>query len=560
MSVRLQGIGAAPGVAVAAPWLYRPPTGEAEDRLDLAEAVERASADLERLAERLRGRGREEEAGILDAQALIAQDPELLGAAERARVAGRSASQAILDAGEEQAAVLAALDDELLAARAADVRDVAARIARVIRGQSIPPLERRSIAVAADLPPSVTAELDPSLLVGIALEAGSPTAHAAILARAFGIPAVVSVSGLLDGVAGAASIGIDGGTGEVIVDADAEDRARLEAAVEAWREQQRADRELASEPLATRDGHRVAMLANIGQPDEAQRAADAGAEGIGLFRTEFMFMGRSSAPSVAAQADAYTTAFAPFAGKPAVIRLLDIGGDKPLPYLEQPREENPFLGVRAIRLAARNRELLVGQARAIVEAAGRTDAEVWVMAPMVGDLADVELVRGLIAEAGGAEAPIKVGIMVELPAAAVMADQLAAAVDFFSVGTNDLTQYLLAADRTNPSLAERQDAMHPAVLRSIREVVRAGHAAGIPVAVCGEMGGDPVGAVALVGLGIDELSMDASSFGPVKRAVASVTRADAERLAAAACDSRSAAEARELVGAGVRAPVGAGHG
>jgi phosphotransferase system enzyme I (PtsI) len=323
----------------------------------------------------------------------------------------------------------------------------------------------------------------------------------------------------------------------------------------AAREEQRtADAALRTVPLATADGHRVTLLANVGRPEESQAAADAGAEGIGLFRTEFLFMGRTSAPSVAAQAAAYAEAFAAFPGRPVVVRTLDIGGDKQLPYLRQEPEENPFLGVRAIRLAARepNRTLLVDQLRAILAAAAQTTAEIWVMAPMVADLDDVAVVRGLLEEAGGAGASVKVGIMVELPAAVLLADQLAARVDFFSIGTNDLTQYTLAVDRTNAALAARQDPMHPAVLRAIGTVVDAAKARGIPVAVCGEMAGDPAGAVVLAGLGIDVLSMDPRTFGPVMRAVGAVTRAQARVAAAEAAGSTSAEEARRIIDALLR--------
>jgi phosphoenolpyruvate-protein phosphotransferase len=559
MSRVLHGIGAAPGVATAPAWVFRAPSG-GPDSTGLVPASKAAARELQALAIRLRKAGRPDEAGILDAQALMAADPELLDAAERHAGAGGSASEAILAAGEEQASALAALGDEVISARAADVRDVAERIARVIRGEALPILERRSIAVAADLPPSVTAELDPALLVGIALEAGSPTAHAAILSRALGIPAVVGVAGLLEAVSQADVIGLDGETGEVTIDPDAAARRRLDAAAKARRDVDAADAAIRQTPLATGDGHRVILAANIGRPEEAAPAAAAGAEGIGLFRTEFMFMGRASAPSTEAQEAAYLEALAPFPGRPVVIRLLDVGGDKQLPYLDLPPETNPFLGVRAIRLAAHNRGLLVGQLRAILRAAGRSTAEVRIMAPMVGDVAGVDLVRELISEAGGGDAAVKVGIMIELPAAAILADQLAEAVEFFSIGTNDLTQYLLAADRTNPALAALQDPMHPAVLRSIRAVIGAGHARGIPVAVCGEMAGDPDAAIVLTGLGIDELSMDQGSFGPVKRRLAAVGRDHAVAIASQASEAQSAAEARNLVTDALRLTVGAGRG
>lgn len=545
-AITLRGVAAAPGVAIARAWRYAPPTG-GPDRIGLGEASARAAVALEALADRLDAGGREEEAGILDAQALMAQDPELLAAARRRVEAGAAASDAILGAGDEQASLLEGLGDDVLSARAADVRDVAERIARLIRGQEVPSLEERSIAVAEDLPPSVTAELDPALLAGIVLEAGSPTAHAAILSRALGIPAVVGVRGLLASVDARSEIGVDGGTGEVVVDPDADARRRLESAAIAANEQVATDEALRGTALATRDGHRVMLGANIGRPEEAATAAALGAEGVGLFRTEFMFMGRTSAPTVETQAEAYAAALEPFAGRPVVIRLLDVGGDKQLPYLHQEREDNPFLGVRALRLAATNRQLLVGQLRAIARAAERSTAETWIMAPMVADLDDAALLHTLVAEAGGPWPGVKVGIMVEIPSAALLSEALGRAVEFFSIGTNDLTQYLLAVDRTNAALAERQDPMHPAVLRAIRATVDGGHVAGIPVAVCGEMAGDPVGAVALVGLGVDELSMDPRSFGSVKRAVAGVTLDEARAVATAACDAETAAVARQLV-------------
>jgi phosphocarrier protein FPr len=320
------------------------------------------------------------------------------------------------------------------------------------------------------------------------------------------------------------------------------------------------DEALRQTPLATRDGHRLTLAANIGRPDEAARAVAAGAHGIGLFRTEFMFMGRASAPSIDEQEAAYAEAMAPFSGRPVVIRLLDVGGDKQLPYLQLPPEANPFLGMRAIRLAAHDRGLLVDQLKAILAAARRSSADVRIMAPMVGDLAGVDLLRDLISEAGWTDAAVKVGIMVELPAAAILADQLAEAVDFFSIGTNDLTQYLLAADRTNPALAAEQDPMHPAVLRSIRAVITAGHARGVPVAVCGEMAGDPDAAIVLTGLGIDELSMDPGSFGAVKRRLARISFDHAAAIASQASDARSAAEARSVVTDALRWTAGASRG
>ncbi len=556
----LRGVAAAPGVAIAPPW--RPPEAAPHAAGSLVhgrvEAAERAATELGGLSQRLQAAGRSEEAEIFEAQAMMAADPELLEAAAALEAEGMPADAAILAAGEGAADVLAAIDDELLAARAADVRDVAARIARIMRGDEPPRLDARAIAVAVDLPPSVTAELDPALLAGIALEAGSRTAHAAILARALEIPAVVGTAGLLAAVEGAAEIAVDGERGEVFVDPDAAQRADIDGRAVADAQRRAADEAMHDRPLATADGRRLMIAANIGGPEESARAIDAGAEGVGLFRTEFMFMGRATAPDEATQTAAYASVLSAFGERPVVIRLIDLGGDKGLPYLPLPPEENPFLGVRALRLAdAGHTDLIVTQLRAILAAGERTGREPWIMAPMVADLGDVHRLHELVAMAStGRVLSVKprVGIMVEIPAVALIADLVAPEVAFFSIGTNDLTQYLLAADRTNSALADRQDPMHPAVLRTIRHVVEGGHAHGIPVAVCGEMAGDPSGAMALAGLGIDELSMDAGAFGGVKRAVAS---AASEELAAAverAMAVERAAEARaifdELRGAG----------
>ena len=548
---RLRGVAAAPGVAYApAARLERGGPATAARR-DLDAAVAEAVAQLDALAARLRGGGRDDEAGIFDAQAMLAADEMLLDAARVEIASGAAPDAAISSAGDEMAATLAVLDDEVLAARAADVRDVAARIARAIRGESAARLAGRAIVIAHDLAPSVTAELDPALLAGFALEAGSRTAHAAILARSLGIPAVVGLAGLLDIVSDGAAILVDGDAGELVVEPSAVERARADVVTTARRDDVERDRELAAEPLATADGRRVTLAANIGRPDEAAGALAGGAEAIGLLRTEFMFLGRSSAPDEEMQRGAYASVLAAFGGRPVVIRLLDVGGDKPLPYLPLEPEANPFLGVRAIRLVDVQPEVLAIQLRAIVRAAAASGIETpSLMAPMVADLADVRILRGLVdaavATTGVAVRP-RIGIMVEVPSAILVAPELAAAVDFMSIGTNDLTQYLLAADRTNARLATRQDPMHPAVLRAIAMVVAGAASHATPVAVCGEMAGDPIGAVTLVGLGVDELSMDPAAFGAVKRAVRRVTLDEAQQLARRCLDAEDATAGRRIV-------------
>jgi phosphoenolpyruvate-protein phosphotransferase len=529
----------------------------------LEPAADAAAGQLEALASSLRERGAGSEAEILDAQSLMAGDPGLIDEAVRLAAAGMPPVDAVRAAAQGFAATIAALDDPVLAARAVDVLDVVDRIARILLGVAVERPDRPSIAVADDLPPSVTAELPPGSLLGIVLEASTPLAHAAILARGLGIPAVVAVGGLHAAVdrAGwnpAPIVLVDGDRGEVIVaptDAECAERMDRSSAI--------ADRRmhgvaLRDRPAATADGTRVRLLANIGSPRDIARALAVQPEGVGLLRTEFLFMERSREPTEDEQVDAYREILEAFgSNRPVVIRLADIGGDKQLPYLDLPPEANPFLGVRAIRLAYRSPELLVRQLRAISRAAAQAGVTPHVMAPMVATLADVALFdslcedaqRGLAADGLPRANRVIRGIMVEVPSAAFLAPDLARRAEFFSIGTNDLTQYVLAADRTNAALAGLQDALHPAVLRAIAAVVAGAGVAGIPVAVCGELAGDPAGALVLVGLGITELSADPNSLDPLRAILASVARDDLERLAAAALEAADAASVRRLAGA-----------
>lgn len=578
---QLVGTPAAPGSAVGPVWRYRaveaavsrnaaevPPTS-------IAAAAAAAAAQLRTLAERVRTTGRIEEAEIFEAQALMAADPLIVEAAlEIAQAEGATnpsaLAQAVVTAAATVSATLAELEDELLAARAADVRDVGARIGRILLGQVIEPPLRPSIAIADDLPPSVTIDLPAGSLIGIALEAGTRTSHAAILARALGISAVVGVRGLLAAIdaelklaadADDVVVAVDGDAGVVVLrpsDADLaalRDRARTRAVSAA------AAETLRGTPGATRDGHRVLLLANIGRPEEAERAIAAGAEGVGLFRTEFMFMGRSETPTEDEQVRAYAEVLARFGpDRPVVIRLADIGGDKPIPYLGLAPESNPFLGVRGLRLAYEvARPLLVTQIRAIARAGAAAGSVPHFMAPMVATLEDVELLLELRAEAfagldreGRKRAErVVTGIMIEVPSAALIADRLAPLVDFFSIGSNDLTQYVLAADRTNGRLGSLQDALHPAVLLAIDSTVRGAQDAGIPVAVCGELASDPAGALVLTGLGVEELSMDAAALDAVRLSLSESTHPQLGLLAREALKASSAAAVRNLVSASI---------
>lgn len=585
MTTIVKGLGAAPGIAIGPVWLYEPAQATAGEPAaaghDPAQAIERATAEaareLESLADRLRAAGRGEEAGIFDAQALMAEDDALVAEAVRRARAGVPLVIAVQEAAALAAGVIAAVEDELLAARAADVRDVGMRVCRILTGTVIELPAVPSVIVGEDIPPSFSAEIPPGLALGFALAAGSRTAHAVILARSLGLPAVVGAAGVceaaaasLQGPGTAVTAAVDGESGEVFLDVDPALADELRARGRRLIERRARAAMLRARPGATADGRRVLLVANIGTPDEAPRALEAAAEGVGLFRTEFLFLSRASAPTEAEQVTAYRRVLAAFGpDRPVVIRLADIGGDKPIPYLGLPAEANPFLGVRAIRLAYRAPELLQTQLRAIWRAGGQAGIVPHVMAPMVATIEDVELLHSLrdaarsevIASGGPCAESMVTGIMVEVPSAALLARELAARVDFLSIGTNDLTQYIFAADRGNAALASMQDALHPAVLRAVSMIVAAGREAGISVAVCGELAGDPAGACVLVGLGVTELSADAASLDELRATLAGISSVELERLAEAALGAPDAATVRSLAEAVIATsappPVGA---
>ena len=521
----------------------------------LRAAANDAALELMALSDRVADAGHEAEAAIFAAHAAIAWDPAVIGDAIAAiEGAGMDAGSAIVEAGRNGAARLAAVADPLIRARSADVLDVTDRIARRLAGLPADEelLPEPAIVVADDLPPSLTATLPRERLLGIALESGSATAHAAILARAYGIPAVVGGGGLLDALRSAGpdvELAIDGATGEVVIAPDDADRDRFDRRTSELDAARTRDLAEASLEAVSADGTAVTLLANIGGPDEGPAAVALGARGVGLFRTEFLFLERSTPPTEDEQEDAYRRAVSAFGGTPVTIRLLDIGGDKPIPYLPLPPEDNPFLGVRAIRLAERWPDLFVTQLRACYRAA--TAGPVKVMAPMIADEGDVATLldlahrarASLLAE-GVEIGEVLLGVMLEIPSAVLTGDRWFGRVAFASLGTNDLLQYALAVDRGNPALERYRDALHPALLRLIRLAVEAARAPGIELSVCGEMAGDPAAALALVGLGVRSLSMSAPSLAAVRRAIRSNSISDLEAASAAALDAPGAADNR----------------
>ena len=584
---RFLGVAASAGVA-SGPWVKIAatprPTGGRIDAADadaelrrLSTATAEAATELDDLATAVVADGHPEEGAIFAAHAAMARDPALTSLAEPLIRGGTDGIGAIQAAGDDLAGRLRSLGDEVLSARAADIEDVVARIVGRLSGEAAGPpmLTSPSVVVAHDLAPSMTATLPRDLLLGFALEAGSATAHAAILARAYGIPAAVGVRGLLDGLAAAVTgevvtgggvtgegdpvgggiLWIDGGTGEVILDPDAAATERLLArrhAAAAETETALAEADL---PVETVDGTSIVLLANIGTPDEADRAVALGARGVGLFRTEFLFIERSRPPTEEEQLEACAAVVRAFRPHPVTIRLLDVGGDKPIPYLPIAAEANPFLGVRALRLAPEQPGLFVTQLRAAMRAAagepGGLAPVVKVMAPMVADAGDVDILLELADRAaaeldaeGLAHGQVSLGVMLEIPGAVLVADSYLPRLGFASLGTNDLLQYTLAVDRGNPALGRYQDSLHPALLRLVAEAVDRSRAAGTELSVCGEMAGDPVAALALVGLGIRVLSMGSGSLAGVRRSIRGAELAVLETAARAALGDPSAAAVR----------------
>jgi phosphocarrier protein FPr len=423
--------------------------------------------------------------------------------------------------------------------RAADVLDAGGRALRQLVDFEMPGLDvdRPMILVAADLTPSDTAELDPARILGVVTELGGATAHSAILARALGIPAVVGVGAAVNGLVEGQTVGLDGEKGLVYTALDEAKTAELEALRQAQGAALRQALRQAQGAVVTRDGHRVEIAANIGGLHDATVALQYGAEGVGLFRTEFLFMGRESAPGEEEQRAVYKQVAAVMGERPLIIRTLDIGGDKPLPYLKQEPEANPFLGLRGIRFCLANPEIFKTQLRAILKASPGHNIKL--MFPMIGTLEELRAAKRILGEVqaelqetGAAyDEKMEVGMMIEVPAAVAIADQLAKEVDFFSIGTNDLTQYVMAADRGNAAVAGLVDALNPAVLRMIRQTVEAGHGAGIWVGICGELAGNPGAAALLVGLGLDELSMNAPAIPAVKAAIRGIDKGEAEKWA-----------------------------
>jgi phosphoenolpyruvate-protein phosphotransferase len=553
---RLAGLPAAPGIAVGPARHLRPPelelpSGPAgspdEEWRALEDARAAAHADIERDRERVGARAGAAEAAIFDAHLALLADSALLEPARRAVDDGAAAAAAWQDAAEAAARAFEASDDEYLSARADDVRDVARRVlTHLVAEREADASQASGIVVAAELTPGQTAGFDREQVSGIATARGSATSHAAILARSFGIPAVVGLGPALLAVEEGAPLLLDGSEGAVIVEPADDVRKEYAARQAEEQERHRAAVARAGEPAFTRDGVGIEVAANIAGPLDVPRALEQGADGVGLLRSEFLFLDRDELPDEDEQYGAYSEIAAGLEGRPLVVRTLDVGADKPLPSVPQPPEDNPFLGRRGIRLALDRPELLRVQLRAIVRAAAEHPS-IKIMFPMVTALAEFRAARALLDEIRselGATDALEVGIMVEVPAAALAADRFAPEVDFFSLGTNDLAQYTMAAERGNENVAALSEGPVPALLRLIAGVTEAARLRGRWVGACGELAGDPAAAALLVGLGVRELSMAPARIPEVKQVVRGLALDEAAAAAQAALARDSADEAR----------------
>lgn len=492
------------------------------------------------MAEDLRQRVGDKEAEILEGHVMMVSDPSMSDGVIEQIQNGVCAERAFSNVCDMFIQVFSATEDELTNQRVTDIQDLHTRLLKILLGKeevSISDVPVGSVLVARDLTPSMTVGIRKDAVVGILTEVGGRTSHSAILARALEVPAVLSVPDVLAKVENGQQVILNGFTGEVLLDPTEEQKSQYQQKREAYLAEKEALKCLVGKPTVTACGKQVELVCNIGKPKDADAVIERDGEGVGLFRTEFLFMDRTSIPTEEEQFQAYKEVAEKLAGKPVIIRTLDVGGDKEIPYLNLPKEDNPFLGYRAIRVCLDQPDMYRVQLRALLRASAYGDIRI--MVPMVACLEELRQVKDMLAEIKGEldkegiayNKEIKVGVMIETPAAALIADLLAKEADFFSIGTNDLTQYTMAADRGNVQVAYLYSAYQPAVLRSIARIIAVGNAAGIPVGMCGEAAADPKLIPLLLAYGLDEFSVSATSVLATRNTISKWTIKEAGELA-----------------------------
>ncbi len=551
----LGGMAAAPGLAVGHVFQYRPEIlavvelgqGPAQEGAHLEAALGEAGSQLEAIKARMQATADLSLVGILTAHQELLADPELLEQARALISQGKSAAFAWKEAFNGGAARLSALNSPLLRERANDLRDVGRRVLALLTGstQAGPEMPADAILITEELRPSEAAQLDPAQVRGLCTTKGGPTGHVAILARSLGIPAICGIDEAALSLPGQTLVVLDGNRGILNRQPSESELGQARQQIELQLVQRTRDRSAAQKPAVTLDGFCIEVAANIRNAKEAQEAIAAGGDGVGLLRSELLFLDRSDPPTEEEQAEAYS-AVARILGRDRklVIRTLDVGGDKPLAYLPLPQEANPFLGMRGIRVSLDQPELFRTQLRAVLQAAPLGDLHL--MFPMIATLEELRAAKGILAEeAKTLNRRIKVGVMIEVPSAVLIGDALAQETDFFSIGSNDLTQYCLAMDRGHPKLAPQADGLHPSVLKLIGLTVESAHRHGKWVGICGGLASESIALPALLGLGLDELSVSVPAIGAVKARISRLKKAECEILARELLSLGTAAEVRE---------------
>lgn len=537
--MKIQGIAAASGISIAKIVKFEPVTvleqteiGTTEQELaKLTLAIADSRIDLQQLEAQTAKRIGTAEAEVFGAHLLVLQDPEYIGAIEALIHEGSGAAQAIESVQNQFMSLFLALDDEYMKERAADVKDVSQRLMRKVTGttESLSDFNEPTILVAHDLAPSDTAKLNAEFTRGFITEKGGKTSHSAIFARSLQIPAIVGATGILSEVQSGDIAIMNGETGEIFINPTTEQLEHYEALRQEQLEKQLGLQAILHEKTLTKDGHHVELAANIGSLNDAQKALEHGAEGVGLFRTEFLYLERDTAPTEQEQFEVYRDVLTVMGERPVVVRTLDIGGDKVIPYLNMPKEDNPFLGLRAIRLCFANEELFRTQLRALLRASSYGNLKI--MFPMISSIGEIRQAKQWLAEEKEAlidqnvdVRDFEIGIMVEIPSAAILSPVFAKEVDFFSIGTNDLIQYTVAADRMNETISHLYEPFHPAIISLVKLVIDSAHAHGKWVGMCGEMAGDSAAIPLLVALGLDEFSMSAPSILAARKQINSLSK------------------------------------
>ncbi|MBC1818024.1 phosphoenolpyruvate--protein phosphotransferase [Listeria welshimeri] len=566
MAKELKGIAASDGIAIAKAYLLVEPdlSYEKTEVTDVESEVKRFESALEvsrtelsTIREKAAKDLGEDKAQIFDAHLLVLNDPELTGPIEESiKNAKTNAETALQETTDMFIGMFESMDNEYMRERAADIKDVRKRVLSHLLGVTIPNpalIDEEVVVVAADLTPSDTAQLNRKFVKGFVTDIGGRTSHSAIMARSLEIPAVVGTKEVTASVAKNDMVIIDGLEGNVIIHPTEEQIAHYEKIKSDFALQQAEWEKLKNEKTVSKDGVHVELAANIGTPNDLEGVISNGGEAVGLYRTEFLYMGRDNFPTEEEQFEAYKAVVSGMDGKSVVVRTLDIGGDKTLPYLELPEEMNPFLGFRAIRLCFANEELFRTQLRALLRASVYGNLKI--MFPMIATVNEFRQARDILLDekaklkAAGTEVSdsIELGIMIEIPAAAVLADQFAKEVDFFSIGTNDLIQYTMAADRMNERVSYLYQPYNPSILRLVKMVIDASHKEGKWTGMCGEMAGDQTAVPLLLGLGLDEFSMSASSILKSRSLIKRLDQSEMVKLAEEALNKATAEEVVELV-------------